>query len=361
MQACRFVSPQPSALSLIHSSIVSVIRRAIVASVALAALFTASVRWSAPAMLAASSCNLTGVDRVVAIGDVHGAYDRFVEILTLTGVIDNRQRWAGGRTHLVQLGDVLDRGPDSRKAMDLLRRLQDEAKGAGGAAHPLIGNHEAMRMLGDMRYTVPGEYQAFATPESGDLKQRLFRSSPAEARDEIMKAPLGLIEMRVAYGRDGEYGKWMRTLDAVVKIDGVEFLHGGISPAIASRSCDAINDAVRKELTSDIEKTRANPMASLTAREDGPLWYRGLAQQPEDTFAPEVDKILAAQQARMIVVAHTARQDGRIIVRFGGKVVLIDTGMQPAYVPTGRASALEIQHGAITAVYTDRKDVLFER
>lgn len=338
-------------------------RRALIPAVTVAALLAAAAaRWT-PVTLAASSssCNLTGIERVVAVGDVHGAYDRLVEILAVADVIDSRQRWSGGRTHLVQLGDVVDRGPDSRKVLDLLRRLQDEAPRAGGAVHPLLGNHEAMRMLGDVRYTVPGEYQAFVTPDSAELKQRLFRSSPADVRDEIMKSPLGLIEMRMAYGRDGEYGKWMRTLDAMVKIDGVAFMHGGVSPAIASRSCDAINDGVRKELTSDIERTRANPQATLTAREDGPLWYRGLAQQPEDTFAPEVDKILAAQHAKAIVVAHTTRQDGRVIIRFGGKVIGIDTGMQPAYVPTGRASALEIQNGVFTAIYTDRKDVLFEK
>ena len=34
-----------------------------------------------PSLHAASSCEFISVDRVVAIGDVHGAYDRFVEIL----------------------------------------------------------------------------------------------------------------------------------------------------------------------------------------------------------------------------------------------------------------------------------------
>lgn len=309
-------------------------------------------------LAAASSCNLTGIDRVVAVGDVHGAYERFVEILTVSGVIDNRQRWSGGRTHLVQLGDVVDRGPDSRKALDLLRRLQDEAPRAGGAVHPLIGNHEAMRMLGDMRYTVAGEYQAFVTPNSDDMKQRLLRSSPPDARDEIMKTPLGFTEMRMAYGRDGEYGKWMRTLDAMVKIDGVEFMHGGISPKVAPLACDAINNTVRREITGDIEKTRATPAASLIAREDGPLWYRGLALQPEETFATEVDRILAVQHARALVVSHTVTPNQRITPRFGGRVIQMDTGMQPAHVPTGRASALEIQHGVFTAIYTDRRDVL---
>src|SRR5580765_7638710 len=99
---------------------------------------------SGRAPLAAPSCQLTGVDRVVAVGDVHGAYDRYVEILRTTGLLDDRLRWTGGRTHLVQLGDVVDRGPDSLKALDLLERLEKDASRAGGAVHALLGNHEVM-------------------------------------------------------------------------------------------------------------------------------------------------------------------------------------------------------------------------
>jgi hypothetical protein len=87
------------------------------------------------------------------------------------------------------------------------------------------------------------------------------------------------------------------------------------------------------------------------------LWYRGLAQEPP-TFAPRVDEILAQQGARAIVIAHTVVPEGRIVGRFGGKVLQIDTGMQPAYVPTGRASALEIRGDTFTAIYMDRRDAL---
>jgi fructose-1,6-bisphosphatase len=83
-------------------------------------LFSITLGVLAAAPAADDQCEFDGVDRIVAVGDVHGAYDRFVEILTTAGVIDKRLRWTGAKTHLVQLGDVLDRGPDSRKAMDLL-------------------------------------------------------------------------------------------------------------------------------------------------------------------------------------------------------------------------------------------------
>jgi len=86
----------------------------------------------------------TEVERVVAIGDVHGDYDQLMALLRSAALIDAEGKWSGGKTHLVQTGDLLDRGPDSRKAMELFMRLEEEARTAGGEVHVLIGNHEAM-------------------------------------------------------------------------------------------------------------------------------------------------------------------------------------------------------------------------
>jgi hypothetical protein len=308
-----------------------------------------------PLAEATSSCSIDGIERTVAIGDVHGAADRFVEILKATGLVDDKLHWSGGRAHLVQTGDIVDRGPDSRRALDLLRQLEGEASRAGGAVHALIGNHEVMRILGDLRYVTPGEYAAFQTNRSEDTRQKFVQQSPPDQRDKVLKeTPLGLVEMRVAFGRDGEYGKWLRTHDAVARINGVLFLHGGISPTVAAQSCDEINATVRRDLTSGLDQTRAAPLATLTAREDGPLWYRGLTQIAE----ADVDDILAKQHARAIVIGHTVTPTGRVTPRFGGKVVMIDTGMQPAYVPTGRASAVEFANGTVTAIYTDLREAI---
>jgi len=333
---------------------------AVLAALAWAGLSASFGRTPAPADAIAAACEFDGIERVVAVGDVHGAYDRFVEILKVAGLIDTAGHWSGGKTHFVQLGDVLDRGPDSRKAMDLLQQLEREADRAGGEVHSLIGNHEAMRLLGDFRYATPGEFTAFATKDSKDLLRQVVEATTKDAaeRDRLMTAtPLGQIEMIRAFGPDGSYGKYIRRLNAVVRINGVVFLHGGISPPVAPLSCTKINDTVRKDLSSDFEKAKNDPLVTLLAREDGPLWYRGLMQEP-DTFAPEVDTILAAQHAQTIVVAHTVSSGGRIGVRFDGKVIGIDTGMQQAYVPDGRASALEIKGGVFTAIYTDKREVI---
>ncbi len=305
-----------------------------------------------------SACGLEGIERIVAIGDVHGAADRLRDILRTSDLIDTRDHWSGGRTHLVQLGDVLDRGADSRKALDLLHRLEGEAKSAGGAVHMLLGNHEVARMLGDLRFVAPGEYEAFTTSNSEEVRRRFIESAKvADPARLLAETPLGWLELRSAFGRTGEYGKWLRTHDTVVKLNGVLFVHGGISPAVAPMSCDEINATVRRELTADLDKTRSAPLASLVARADGPEWYRWPAEEP-DTFAPQLDLVLLKQHAKLIVVGHTVSPDQAIHVRFGGKLLQIDTGMQNGYVPGGRASALEIRGDQFTAIYHDRREPL---
>jgi hypothetical protein len=45
-----------------------------------------------------------GIDRIVAIGDVHGSYDKFVTLLKGTGLVDESLSWIGGEAHLVMVG-----------------------------------------------------------------------------------------------------------------------------------------------------------------------------------------------------------------------------------------------------------------
>ena len=59
-----------------------------------------------------------GVNRVVAIGDVHGDKDALTAVLRMAALIDSNDRWIGGTAHVVQVGDVPARGPQTRAAAD---------------------------------------------------------------------------------------------------------------------------------------------------------------------------------------------------------------------------------------------------
>jgi hypothetical protein len=322
---------------------------------------------------AASVCDITTTERVVAVGDVHGAYTNFVAILRAAGLIDTRERWTGGRAILVQTGDVLDRGDDSRRVLDLLRRLEREAPRAGGRVLPLLGNHELMRVLGDWRYVSAGELRAFRNSESSDLRELVYGNIMTAAKDRaaaekrpfderayreqfLKDVPLGFIEMRQAFDVQGEYGPWIRARPTMAIVNGIAYLHGGISEKVATLGCAGVNAAVAKEMAS-IPVAPELVSGFLSAAEHGPLWYRGLAQEPEETFAPTLATILEQMRARAFVIGHTPTLPGRIVTRFGGRVVQIDGGMLDGeFFPKGVPVALEVRGAEMTAIYLDRRE-----
>jgi hypothetical protein len=349
-------------------------------------------------------------ERVVAVGDLHGAYEQFVSLLREAGVVDKDLNWKGGKTILVQTGDVLDRGPRSRDALDLLMALVDKAKAQGGEVRPLLGNHETMVMIGDLRYVAPEEFQAFATPDSEKIRDKEYdtymkyrrqRSSktrqPAPSGDDAKRAwmeahPLGFIEFRQAFSPLGKYGKWLRMQDAVTQVDDTIFLHGGLGPGLKFKSLQEINQQVRKDLETydkawtklaqrgviwgyqTLDEAQEEAKLELRAQQSGggnldpelitflslgnlvfasptgPLWYRGYAQESEAELGPKLDQVLKQYKAKHMVLGHTIPAAKRITPRFDGKVMLIDTGMLPRAFQ-GRASALEIAGGEFKTIY----------
>ena len=83
--------------------------------------------------------HLSGVERIVAIGDIHGDHERFFGDAQ---AVPNHRR----QTELDRRQDApgSDRRPGSRprfeKVIDLLMQLEEQAK-TGGKVHALIGNH----------------------------------------------------------------------------------------------------------------------------------------------------------------------------------------------------------------------------
>ena len=244
--------------------------------------------------------------------------------------------------------------------------------------------------------------------------------TPETEKDWMEEHPLGFVEHRKAFGPTGQYGRWLRQRLAVTKVGDVVFLHGGINPALASWELEAINKRIKEEIRAfdaykhylvrrklilpffALNETTSAARVELEAREteakqraaeadkvvepteqeeqhlkilgsflayggwlsihpDGPLWFRGFADWPEDTGASHVADLLGKYGASAFVVGHTPQQDGRIHTRFGRKVFLIDTGMLASYYPGGQASALEIQNGIFTAIPLGQQTVFLDR
>ena len=295
----------------------------------------------------------TGVARVIAVGDIHGDYDELVAVLRSAGLIGQNANWAGGNTHLVQTGDILDRGGHSRQVMDLLMKLQQQAPAAGGYVHVLLGNHEAMNIYGDLRYVSPGDFASFATPDSAKLRDQEFDNfqkaaggSSSLTRDEWNRQhPLGYFEQRAAMSKDGVYGRWLRSLNTAIRINDTLFDHSGISAKYASMSIDEINRRVREELDDP-----AKLQGGIVTDQEGPFWYRGLAKGDEKQLLNVVDTTLANAEAKREVIGHTYA-DGAIMPRFDGKVIMIDIGLPRVYDNISKVGCLEIVDGQPYALH----------
>ena len=301
--------------------------------------------------------------RIVAVGDLHGDYSAWRDIAGAARLVGPGGQWTGGRTTLVQVGDVVDRGPDSLKIIRDLMRLQKEAARQGGRVIVLVGNHEAMNITGDLRYVTAGEYAAFKSRESAELRDRLYEVkkveieakyhvdnpslSPAAIRDAWMKeTPDGWVEHRLAWAPDGEIGRWVIRNPAVALVGGNLFVHGGLSAEYSNLSIDEINRKVADALKAT-DRSRDSIINSLL----GPLWYRGLVTRdpkvteiavgptPRPSIEEELSTVLAAYQAKRIIVGHTPDLRG-IQVLYGGRLVTIDSGISSIY--RGTPSYLEI-------------------
>jgi len=309
----------------------------------------------------------TGVERIVAIGDIHGDYEHYIATLELAGLINSRGKWIGGETHLVQTGDIPDRGPDTVKIIQHMKKLSRAAEKKGGRVHNLMGNHEAMNVYGDLRYVSPGEFEAFADRGSENLRDRYyqavladletrdperFAALPENHREEWEKThPLGWVEHRQAWdpawNPEGEYFEWAMDTKVAVQVNDLIFLHGGISGFYCQNSLESLTRKVHDALH---PFDPAN--ASILEDEYGPLWYRGLSgvkpEAPDETVAA----ILEQHGAGHIVVGHTPTS-GVIWPRYDGRVIMIDTGIGSAY--GGHVAFLEVTPEGLFAGYPGGK------
>lgn len=336
----------------------------------------------AAASAGAQPYRFSNVDRVVAIGDVHGAYPEFVQALKGTGLVDGGLRWTGGRTHLVSTGDLFSRGDEALKVVELLMRLQGEAAAAGGAVHPLLGNHEVMSLTGDLRYVSPGEFATYATREG-------------ETHDAAIGARPGYLERMQALAPEGRIGRWLLQRPVMITINDDLFVHGGLSDKLVGQTLEQLNASALRDVrafaeswhalvaagalkpTDDFDRILAvaNELASapvldpaspppsrgpaqaivaavkgLPFQSNGPVWYRGSSLCHPYTESEVVKSALRSLGATRVVVGHTPTLDHRVSLRLEGQVARIDTGMNKAAYE-GIPAALVIERGRVQAFH----------
>jgi hypothetical protein len=329
-------------------------------------------------------CVWRNIDQIVVVGDLHGAYENFVKILKQTGLVDESLQWTGGKTHLVQMGDILDRGDRARDIFDLLIKLEVEAKSAGGYVHVLIGNHEEMNLadtaFDNDEYITPQQFVSFVSDGYRKRHERIFRHLLSKEGGERLPLDLelaqywrGVIEKgknnknhvgRRSYYRNLSYtyGRWILNHNLAVKINDVIFVHAGITEPYSKINLYDINRIYRMELDAVRSAVLNNQMPSIPVYQmkfynnpGGPLWCRDFVRSDPEVFEDDVGRLLFNLGANHMIIGHspvTAAEKDKMRL-YDGRIWVVDTGISEFYHRLGGfVSALLYDKGKFS-IWTD--------
>ena len=237
---------------------------------------------------------------IVALSDMHGQYALSRELLRNNGVIDKRNNWAIGNSHLVITGDVFDRGEQVTEILWMLYKLEQQAEKVGGKLHLLLGNHEVMILNGDLRYLHP-KYVKVA---------KLLKRNFTDLFDET-----------------SVLGQWLRSKSVLVKLNGYLFAHGGFHPELAQHnlSLQDINQLFKANLIKSQLSHPRQGWGRYVHKSNGPIWYRGYFKDDGATDT-EIELLLKHFDVKKIIVGHTSQK--KIETRYDGKVIAIDSSIK---------------------------------
>ena len=231
--------------------------------------------------------------QVIVMGDVHGQFDPFVKLLRHAGLVDDQLNWSGGHNRLVQMGDIFDRGPASRKVDDLLDRIQKQASKTQGEVIRLVGNHELEPLLSN--FVISG----FSKEEAKLIHDKLTR--------QVLNG-----ELKAAYAYKG-----------------ILFTHAGVTRKLykifqmqlddpnAANIAAMINLIFRESIKHEFYK---HPIFNISISRKGADRFGGIFWEDLEDLASSYPKSPLVQ-----VVGHT--QVSRIILDKTANIIPVDVGM----------------------------------
>lgn len=164
--------------------------------------------------------------RSYAIGDIHGHPEKLRAAHDL--IAADRDRTGDGESPVIHLGDLTDRGPDSRGVIEMLI----EGIAAGAPWIVLLGNHDRMfhRFLDDPDWHDPGlrEDLGWLDPRlGGDTTLESYGVAPVAGRDlyEVHREAVAKVPRA--------HRDFVAALPLTHSRGEVLFVHAGIRPGVA--------------------------------------------------------------------------------------------------------------------------------
>ena len=265
---------------------------------------------------------------IVAISDIESGFKTFRNFLIQQKVIDTNLNWIFEKGHLVLVGDFVDRGFSTTQVLWFVYKLEQEAKKHGGLVHFIIGNHE--------------------------LKNMQAKFGAASQKYLAVAAILDK-QQNDLYSTTSFLGKWLTSKNAIEKINGHIFVHGGIHPEVAQLglSLEEINEISKDHYyKAYFPKPQKTPAELITSTRKGISWYRGYFR--EDLSQVQIDSQLATFNAKSVVVGHTLQS--KVKSFFNGKVIGIDVHHPKDYNktwPNSESEGLLIENDVMYRLFHD--------
>jgi hypothetical protein len=305
-------------------------------------------------------------ERLIAVGDLHGDLSKSRQALRLAGLIDASDRWTGGSTTVVQVGDVLDRGGDELKILFFLDKLKDEAARSGGKIITMNGNHEIMNVEADFRYVSKSGLEEFRVWANwycvGNLMKGLCRGlpKPNDLFDGVPSFFPGLKEeyfegfrARIAALRpQGPISSRFFSKNATVVVIGDSvFVHGGLLPRHVEYGLERINEDVRDWITGQKKVVSSG----LVRGSNSVVWLRKFSDEiAENCDCATLTHVLATiPGAKRMIMGHTI-QPGGINGVCDNRAIRIDVGLSKGC-GNGIPEVLEINRDSKLRVLTSNR------
>ena len=258
---------------------------------------------------------------IVALGDVHGGYDRLVSLLSAAELIkpDSKSAigysWSGGNRLLVCTGDLINKGDRSMEVIDLLSSLEAQAPASHGEVVITLGNHEA---------------EFLANPD---------KEKSVEFRDELHRK--GIDPNSVVQG-ETRYGEWLMTRPFAARINDWFFAHAGNT---SGKTINELAGAFRTAV--DQGEWGSAFIIGDDSLIESQEWWKG-----EGKAKDLLDDYLSALKCKHIVFGHDPsafHNKGEIGQEKDGRIFLIDVGMSPA---------IDYSKGALLLISTSGNEVV---
>ena len=240
--------------------------------------------------------------KVFVLGDVHGHLDVAQRLLREAGLLGSDGGWTGRDAVLVWIGDLVDRGPDGLRTIDLARRLEDRAAAHGGRSVTLLGNHDLL-LAGASRF-----------PDARLRSGKGFAAyHDGVGGRETERERLG-----------AERAGWIDRLPAFLRIDRTLFVHADAPGVLGwGRSLEEANRTVGIALASGTPEAYERLYLAMAAHHA----FRG------EAGAARLDRLSRRFDVDVVVHGHTPLQKlgterptaPRIYQ--GGRVVNVDGGI----------------------------------